>query len=261
MKTIRYILTLTGLLLLLINRLFAQNVHFTTSGTIEYNKTSNTYAMIEKQINLDKENEAFYRQFFDEYKKTNPQFKTLKSTLTFSGNKTLYTPIEPENAGNNFLDMPLADQNNTIYNDLSIKSIIDQKKVFEAMFLVKDTTRKIKWKITGETRDVAGYTCRRANGIMMDSIYVVAFYTEKIHVSGGPESFNGLPGMILEVAVPHENIIWVATKVTDAPVADNAIQQPKKGKPVTNAELRATLQKLMKDWGEYAQFYLKGFLF
>ena len=215
--------------------------------------------MIEKLIN--QENEGFFRNFFDAYKKANPQFKTLKSTLIFSGDKTLFTPIEPDNAGSSFFNMPLANQNNTIYNDLGTRTTINQKAVFEATFLVKDTTRKIKWKITGETRDVAGYSCRRANGIMMDSIYVVAFYTEKIHTPGGPESFNGLPGMILEVAVPHENIIWVATKVTDIPVADNTIIAPKKGKAVTNAQLVATLHNLTKNWGENAQFYLKGFLF
>jgi GLPGLI family protein len=257
MKTTKYILT--GLLLLIINGLFAQNVHFTTSGTIEYTKTSNTYAMLERQINKD--NEAFFRQFFDEYKKTNPQFKSLKSTLTFSGNKTLFTPIEPETVAGNFFDMPLADQNNTVYTDLLTKTFTNQKKVFDATFLVKDTTRKIKWKITGETQDIAGYPCRRANGIMMDSIYIVAFFTEKIHVSGGPESFNGLPGMILKVAVPHENIIWVATKVTDVPVAEDAIQQPKKGKPVNSSGLKTTLFSLTKDWGDYGQLYLKGFLF
>jgi GLPGLI family protein len=239
--------------------LLAQNAHFTTSGTIEYNKTSNTYAIIERQIN--KENESFYRDFFEAYKKANPQFRTLKSTLTFAGSKTLFEPIEPDNAGNNFFNIPLVNQNNTIYTDLSTKSMANQKKVFEATFLVKDSTRNIKWKITGETRDIAGYPCRRANGIMMDSIYVVAFYTEKIHTSGGPESFTGLPGMILEVAIPHENIIWVATKVTDTPIAADAIIQPKKGKPVTSTELKATLLKLTKNWGDNAQFYLKGFLF
>jgi GLPGLI family protein len=249
---------LTLLFLIPAFSLLAQNAHFTTSGIIEYNKTSNTYAMIERQIN--KENEIFYRPYFEAYKKANPQFKTLKSTLTFSGDKTLFTPIEPDNIGNGF-SMPLADQNNTTYNDLGTRTTTNQKIVFDATFLVKDTTRKIKWKITGETRDVAGYPCRRANGIMMDSIYVVAFYTEKIHTSGGPESFNGLPGMILEVAVPHENIIWVATKVTDVPINDNAIQAPKKGKPVNNAQLMAILHNLTKDWGDRAQFYLKGFIF
>ena len=250
---------LTLILLIPAFSLLAQNAHFTTSGIIEYNKTSNTYAMIEKQINKD--NESFYRSFFEAYKKANPQFKTFKSTLAFSGDRTLFTPIEPDNVGSNFFDMPLADQNNTIYNDLGTRITTNQKVVFDATFLIRDTTRKIKWKITSETRDIAGYICRRANGIMMDSIYVVAFYTEKIHTSGGPESFNGLPGMILEVAVPHENIIWTATKVTDIAVGDKDLQAPKKGKPVTNAQLITTLHNLTKNWGDYAQFYLKGFLF
>ena len=49
---------------------------------------------------------------------------------------------------------------------------------------------------------------------MLDSIYIVAFFAEKKSVSGGPESFSGLPGMILELALPHDNIIWRATKVS-----------------------------------------------
>ena len=158
-------------------------------------------------------------------------------------------------------DSPMLNQYNTIFTDLTDKMAVDQKKVFEQTYLVKDSVRKIKWKITGETREIAGYTCRRANGIMMDSIYVVAFYTDKIHVSGGPESFNGLPGMILEVALPHENLIWVATKVTDTTLPDNVLLPPKKGKVVNNAGLKTTLRGVMKDWGDNANTYLKGFLF
>ncbi len=57
---------------------------------------------------------------------------------------------------------------------------------------MQDSTRKITWKITDEMREIAGFSCRRANAIMLDSIYVVAFYTDQIPVSGGPESFSGL---------------------------------------------------------------------
>jgi GLPGLI family protein len=32
----------------------------------------------------------------------------------------------------------------------------------------------------------------------MDSVFIVAFYTDQIVTSGGPESFNELPGMILD---------------------------------------------------------------
>ena len=247
------------LLILSGNLVFAQNAHFTASGTIEYNKTVNMYALIQKEITKD--NEVWVQGMYDAFKKNNPQFKTFKSTLNFSGNKMLFVPEVNDNASGGFFNAPMAGQRNTVYSDFDAGKSVIQKQVFEQAFLVKDSVRKIKWKITGETRDVAGYPCRRANGIMMDSIYVVAFYTEKIHVSGGPESFNGLPGMILEVAVPHENMIWVATKVTDIPIADNVIQQPKKGKPTTNADLKTALLNLTKNWGENAQFYLKGFLF
>lgn len=238
--------------------LFAQHAHFTTSGTVEFDKNMNMYALIKKRINSD--NEGFLQQIFDNYKKNNPQFKVLKSTLSFNNNKTLFTPIEPETSQNNFFgNDPMTSQNNTIYTDFGTNTSISQKKVFEETFLVKDTTRKIRWKITDETREIAGYTCRRANAIVLDSIYVVAFYTTEIPVSGGPESFSGLPGMILGVALPHENMTWFATKVTDTSLPPNAVVPPKKGKQVDNKGFIGTLKGAFKDWGSYADSYFKGF--
>ena len=49
---------------------------------------------------------------------------------------------------------------------------------------------KIEWKITNDERVIAGLDCRKAVGRIMDSVYVIAFYSEQILVSGGPESFN-----------------------------------------------------------------------
>jgi len=255
----KYILLPATLLLILCsNRLFAQNKHFSENGNITFEKSINMYALIQKQIN--KNNESYMRSAFDSYKRTQKQFKVLKSTLTFGNNKTLYTPIEPETPMNVFFgDHPMADQVNTIFTDLTNATVTDQKKVFEETFLVKDNARKINWKITGETRDIAGYTCRRANAIILDSIYVVAFYTDEIPLSGGPESFNGLPGMILGVALPHENVTWFATKVTDFPIDDKALTPPKKGRVATNKSLSTTLLAVMKNWGDYAKQYLKAF--
>jgi GLPGLI family protein len=241
-------------------RMLAQNAHFTTSGTVEFDRTINMYAIIKKHMNKD--NEAFYQTVFEAYQKANPQFKIQKSVLTFTGSKALFTPITEDNApGNNFFgDDPAAQQNNTIFTDMSTRISATQKSVFEELFLVKDSVRKINWKITDETRDIAGYACRRANAIVMDSIYVVAFYSDEIPLSVGPESFTGLPGMILGLALPHDNIKWFATKVTDMPIAENKVEAPKKGKPVNNKQLRAKLDDALKDWGEYAQSYLKMLL-
>jgi GLPGLI family protein len=247
-----------SLLLLSGSLSFGQNAHFTNSGTIEFEKTVNMFALFKKDINKD--NESYMQPAFESYKKNQPQFKKLKSTLNFSGNRTLFTPVEDE-AGNNAFwgDDAMVKQNNTTYTDLETGNFMTHKDVFEETFLVKDTLRKIQWKITDETRVIAGYTCRRANALILDSVYVVAFYTEEIPVSGGPESFTGLPGMILGVALPHENITWFATKVTESTIDDKALSPPKKGKPINSKQLMETLHNAMKDWGNYAQASLKAF--
>lgn len=250
--------TLLAIFLFACQQDFAQNTHFTTVGSVEFEKSINMYAMLKKQINKD--NESYMQQAYDQYKKTQPQFKKLKSTLYFSNNKTMFQPVAEENATSGFFNTPLASQNNVIRTDLATSTFISQKKVFEETFLLKDSIRNINWKITDETRDIAGYTCRRANAIILDSVYVVAFYTDEIAVSGGPESFAGLPGMILGVALPHENISWFATKVNEVTVDPKNLNPPTKGKPVNNKQLRTTLQSALKDWGAYAQSSFKAFL-
>jgi GLPGLI family protein len=256
MKSI--IFFLTAILLSTADLSFGQNAHFVTSGVIEYEKTVNMFAVFQKGINKD--NESFLQPAFESYKKNQPQFKKLKSTLSFRDNKSLFTPIEDENSNGGFWgNDAMVKQNNITFTDLQSQSLISQKKVFEETFLLKDSTRNIHWKITDETREIAGYTCRRANALILDSVYVVAFYTEQIPIPGGPESFTGLPGMILGLALPHENITWFATKVTEMIVEPKALMPPKKGKPVNNKELHKTLDAAMKDWGNYAQASLKAF--
>ena len=240
---------------------FAQNAHFTNSGTISYEKSVNTFAII-KRLYGDRLTEGFISQAYEQYKKTQPQFKVLKSTLAFDNDKTLFTPLPPETASANFFNIPTADQNNTVYTDLGMHAVTEQKTVFEETFLVKDSVRKIKWKINDETREIAGYTCRRANGLMMDSIYVVAFFANQIPIPGGPESFGGLPGMILEVALPHENLIWRATKVIEAAGPEVSITPPKKGKVVNNKQLFDVLKDVFKNRGDATQInmYMKSYL-
>ncbi|OCX54835.1 GLPGLI family protein [Mucilaginibacter sp. PPCGB 2223] len=238
--------------------MYAQNAHFSFNGVIEYQKSVNMFALMKKNINKD--NESYMRPAYESYIKNQPQFKVLNSTLSFQGDKTLFTPIEPETPMNGFGISVMAEQNNTIYTDLGTNTSVAQKKVYEETFLLKDSTRRINWKMTSETRDIAGYHCRRANALIMDSIYVVAFYTDEIPVSGGPESFTGLPGMILGVALPHENITWFATKVTDMLATNQKpLVAPTKGKPIDRKGLTKTLQSALKDWGDYAQAALKAF--
>ncbi|MBS1934918.1 MAG: GLPGLI family protein [Bacteroidetes bacterium] len=202
---------------------------------------------------IDDETDEAWKELM---KKTTPKFKSSYFDLTFNGEKTLYKPGRENPDNNKMWQQPAED--NIIFTDLGKHRAICEKNIFDQRFLIQDSTRKIKWKITDEKRTIAGFECRRANALIMDSIYVVAFYTDEITSNGGPESFSGLPGMILGVALPHEHITWFATKVYAEDISQTALTPPAKGKKVTNALMLAEIKEALKDWGKWANRYIKA---
>ncbi|MHA4894843.1 GLPGLI family protein [Pedobacter sp. PWIIR3] len=238
-----------------ISAAMGQQTGLITSGTVEYTKTINMYALLKP--NGDNTSELA----FEQYKQQQPQFARLESKLSFSGEETLFTPMTGSLSSGFFATPQIALQNSTIYMNHENHTFVSQKTIYDATYLVKDSIRKIRWKLTEELRDIAGYSCRRANGITQDSLYVVAFYTDQIPVSGGPESFTGLPGMILQVVLPREHINWIASKVTIGPVPATAVKEPKKGKLIDLKGLKLRLQELSEQRKEPAAVNLKAFMF
>jgi GLPGLI family protein len=87
----------------------------------------------------------------------------------------------------------------------------------------------------------------------MDSVYVIAYYTDAILADGGPEGFNGLPGMILGVVMPRLNMTYFATKFENY-VADEKILAPStKGQKITEEKLIEKLRESMSNWGDFMQ--------
>jgi len=244
MKAIKYIFLCCFAITAI--QLKAQNTIFLAEGKIEFEKKINLYSQIDED-----------NSWSELQKKTMPKFKSTFFDLFFSKNKTIYQPGR-ENPDNNKLWYEGVAETNVIFSELDSSKSVSQKKVFEQVFLIQDSTRQIQWKITDETRMVAGFQCRRANAIIMDSIYVVAFYTDDIIAPGGPESFNGLPGMILGVSLPHQHVTWFATKVSARPVTAAELKVPSKGKKVTNTTMKESLKEVMKDWGKYKQRNLEA---
>lgn len=222
---------------------FSQQGTYVTAGRIEFEKKVNSHALL-----ADGDND----EWANVMKKSMPQFRVTYHNLLFRNDSTLFVPgrENPNNGSNSFMT---TGEENTVFSDLSRSQYIAGKVIFDDKFLVKDSTRQIKWKITSETRNIAGFECRRANALIMDSIYVVAFYTDMIVPPGGPESFNGLPGMILGVALPHEHVSWFATRVFAEEVRPADLKIPAKGKVVTNKLLFDQLQSRIGDWGKWAK--------
>lgn len=226
--------------------MFVQNISaqtiFISKGKIEFERRTNVWADLKGS-------------FADQIKKSIPQFKSDYFNFEFDGDKSIYKPgRESDTKTSSFFGSPATD--NEIYSDYNNGKYIAHKNVFEKSFLIEDSLRNAKWKITNDFREIAGFNCRRATTIIMDSVFVVAFYTDEIVIPGGPESFNGLPGMILGLVINRLHTTWYATKVELNSVNLKDIIPPTKGKKATNAEIMETLKKSLSDWGDYASKYI-----
>jgi len=154
---------------------------------------------------------------------------------------------------------PIADKN-VVYNDYRSGRTMTQKPVYEETFLLDDSLLKIHWKLTADTRTIAGYDCRKAIGFIDDTLAVFAFYTDEILVNGGPEGIQGLPGMILGVGVPRLHTTWFATKVEVYGVNTGNIAPASKGKKVDRRKMITALDEVLKNWGKYGRNMILNFV-
>lgn len=217
----------------------------TMQGKIEFERRTNIHRTIDQMDDDDKE-------WIEKMRSQIPKHTVAYFDMAFTTAQSLYKPGKESEQTTKlwFAQTPAAE--NVVYTDFMTNTVTAEKQVFEEKFLVKDSMRKIKWKIQDEVRTVAEYKCRKAVGVMFDSVYVIAFYTEDIPASGGPEMFSGLPGMIMEVAVPRLHTTWTALKVEYSTPATKDILPPKKGKVVSQTEMQGTISTSLKRWGSYA---------
>jgi GLPGLI family protein len=183
-----------------------------------------------------------------------PHFSVQWFDLIFSNDKAVYkfNRIDEKTKMPSFLNN--SSEDNIWYSDYSSGTFADQKNIFGDTYLLRDTLMNIKWKLVpNETREIAGFNCRKAQAIIFDSVYVFAFYTDEITVPGGPMGIHGLPGMILGITIPRMFTSWIADKVEINGVNTAAIIAPEKGKKKKASELQETVKKATSDWGSYAQ--------
>lgn len=222
---------------------------FLGAGTIEYERRINVH----RQVEL--ENEEDGGSFWKEYISKQPRFQNSYFNLSFNKDRAIYRPgREPDKKLEDWLAGPA--KVNEVLTDFSTNTLVSRRRVFEENFIVSDSLSRLEWKLSNETREIAGFECRKAIAVISDSVYVVAFYTDEIPVSGGPESFGGLPGMILGLAVPRLYTTWFATKVeiTEAPASAFKINE--KGKKIAAAQMAPLLKSTFTDWGKRGEKFI-----
>src|SRR5690349_136721 len=129
----------------------AQTV-FLAKGKIEFERKINVHRQYEPD-----ENDTWYKEYVSKL----PKFHTSYFDLYFSDDKTVYKHNRDGDGPKNFWGIGPAKENN-IMTDLAKHTSTSAKRVFEENYLIQDSVRNIQWRITGETRDIAGFSCRKA---------------------------------------------------------------------------------------------------
>lgn len=96
--------------------------------------------------------------------------------------------------------------------DRNKKEVLYFDAIGKNIFIVKDNYTNLKWNITKETKQVAGYTCTKATTNFRGREWI-AWFTPEIPVSLGPWKLHGLPGIILETSDSTKKFTIIAEKI------------------------------------------------
>lgn len=132
------------------------------------------------------------------------------------------------------------------YTDLQNNKSVEQRDLMGKKFLINEDIEKSKWKLTGETQEIAGYMCTRAV-MVEDSSEVVAWFTGQIPVSVGPLGSGQLPGLILSLELTEHDISYTASSVELTEVDPSSIVPPSEGKKISREKYVKLAEEKQKE--------------
>lgn len=204
-----------------------------------------------------------------------PQTRNDKFELSFANNKSLWKGAEQEMAEN---DEPPSGgggmvvrffsngSNDVLFSDFAEKKTVEQREFFEKKFIIDDSIRPLKWKMTDETKTILNHLCTKAVAVnysrrmMMnvdngkverkevnDTSNIIAWFASDIPVSAGPAEYQGqLPGLILAMDINDGRQVFEATEITGKADLDN-IKAPTGKKHYTRDEFQKERDKMMDE--------------
>ncbi|MFM6995069.1 MAG: GLPGLI family protein [Sediminibacterium sp.] len=210
-----------------------------------------------------------------------PEFRTDKFELIFNESASLFRSVVDDEAPDPFANaggggggmrMNFRMPTTTTYTDIAKQTQYEERAFFEKEFLIVDSLKQYKWKLSEETKTIAKQLCKKATTMITapqmrmrisrggennsDSAAnapvkpketeLVVWYAENIPVSVGPENYSGLPGVIMEMDVDNGASVTTAVEVS-AKYPKKELIQPTKGEKMNRAQFQENMQKLMQD--------------
>jgi GLPGLI family protein len=196
------------------------------------------------------------------------RFKSfLEKTYTLTFNKTASSfkeEVKLDAPGASGPSWGKSNGQGSIYKNTRDKKMIEDVEQFSKRFLVTEDMEQSQWEMGIETKKIGQYTCYKATLVKEDknidwgSIFsrrgnkkkdstnakenkpvkkmltVTAWYTPQIPVSTGPDTYYGLPGLILELNAGRTTMLCTEVVISTQEALD--IDAPEKGKEVSRDE-------------------------
>ncbi len=263
MKRILFVLTVLGFNVLNIQ---AQN----TKGTITFEQKTNMHKIIPAEM----------QQYV-------PEYRTSKHLLLFKDSISLYKAAPVDESENAFGGEGGGGRTMVVggfgggggrgfgggekYINLNSKIALESMEIGAKDFIIIDTIKALKWKLSAETKEILGYTCKKATattkqtqrmsirfGANADTtkkdtitapkdITVEAWFTDKLTAGIGPDVYIGLPGAVLEINVDNGANVYKAIEIS-ADVKEKEMKKPTKGKQYTKEEFAKMMEERMKNF-------------
>jgi len=194
-------------------------------------------------------------------------------TLSFNRKESVYkeneslAPPQVGGSGMQVMVVGAGGGSDILYKNTQENRYVDQKDTMGKIFLVKDNIEPIDWKLEKETKFIGQYQCFKAtytkmvpkpmtfdsaSDVVLDDKEpemiereVTAWYTPQVPVNSGPEMYQGLPGLILEIHDGKLNI--VCSKIILNPEDEVSIKEPMKGKEVNQEDYNKIREKKQKE--------------
>ena len=222
---------------------------FIDKASIEFEVKVNNHKSFDSWFS--NENESSWQE---NYKSNVSKYTVCYYDFTFNNNKSIYTFNRLDQKNKSQWDNDINYEGNTWYYDFDAGTGAFRRNFWGDEFNFTDSIKDINWKlIPTESRMIAGFNCRKAYTVLFDSVYVFAFYTDEITISGGPVGLHGLPGMILGVTVPRMYSSWIATKVNITGVDEKKIVSPADRRSKSKDEMFKKFMKRAEEDGKWIQ--------
>ena len=197
--------------------------------------------------------------------------------LSFNKEESIYKEDEkleaPQPAGMQLMIVNTGGSD-LLYKNTKENRYTNQNESFSKLFLIKDILQDHDWELSGETKFIGDYECRKATTSRQVTVVqggvsingdkdlseneneepelreqiVTAWYAPEIPINHGPSNYEGLPGLILEVN--DGTTTMICSKIVINPSKKITIVEPKKGKVLNQDEYDAIMEKKMREMEE-----------